>query len=142
MPRRRLTQKPNEQICFFFFALQSGNTWNLKSKFQVSSISGMSWQKTKFVRSIFLGESMAPICFRFYLTFTRNCSTLLTIFVFLVIFTASQLHLVIMGHLSQGILLLNALGIIICVSSVIDIWCKKKLAIFERIVFLTVKWWK
>ena len=77
------------------------------------------------------------ICFT-----TRNCSTLLTLFVFLVIFTASQLHLVIMGHLIQGILLLNALGIIICVSSVIDIWCKKKLAIFERIVFLTVKWWK
>ena len=58
---------------------------------------------------------------------TRNCSTLWTLFVFLVIFTASQLHLAIMGHLIQGILLLNALGIIICVSSDIDMRCKKKL---------------
>ena len=56
MARRRFSQKSKEPICFF--ALQSGNTWNLKSKFKNSSISGLSWQKNtnSFVR---LRESMA-----------------------------------------------------------------------------------
>ena len=50
MGRRRFSQKPNEPVCFF--------AWNLKWKFQVSSIYGLSWKKTNlFVR--FLEESMA-----------------------------------------------------------------------------------
>ena len=56
MARHRLSQKMNKPI-WFFFALQSGNTWNLKSKSQVSSISGLSWQKKKLFVP-FLGEFM------------------------------------------------------------------------------------
>ena len=55
---------------FFFLALQSRNSWNLKSIFQVSSISGLSWQKTKFVHSFFGRIFAAPICFWFYPTFS------------------------------------------------------------------------
>ena len=48
LARRRFSQKSNER--FFSFALQSGNTWNLKFQFQVSSISGLSWQKKNQIR--------------------------------------------------------------------------------------------
>ena len=47
-PKKRMNE-------FFFvcFALQSGNTWNLKSKFQVSSISGLSRQKNQINLFVF-----------------------------------------------------------------------------------------
>ena len=72
MSRRRFSRKLNKQVCFL--ALQSGNTWNLKLKFQVSSISGLLLQKNtpKFVRSFFWRIYGAPICFWFYLTFINN----------------------------------------------------------------------
>ena len=91
----------------------------------------ISFSSTQVASRIENCKTFTPFIYHLKVCFTtRNCSTLLTLFVFLVIFTASQLHLAIMGHLIQGILLLNALEIIICVSSVIDIWCKKNPIIF------------
>ena len=58
MARHRFSQKTNKRIWFFLPWQESGNTFNLKFRFQVSSISGLSYGKksNSFVR--FLGESM------------------------------------------------------------------------------------
>ena len=65
----------NRSINFvtIFFTLQSGYTLNLKStsKFQVSSISGLSWQKKTNSYVCFSGEYIS-VCFRFYLTLIQQ----------------------------------------------------------------------
>ena len=58
----------------FLLPWQSGNNWNLKFWFQVSSISGLWSKKTKSVHSVFGRIYGAPICLWFYMTFNNRLS--------------------------------------------------------------------
>ena len=55
---------------FFFLSWRSGITWNLRFRLQVSSISGPSGKKNKFVRSFLEEVFFRQFCFWDLLTFS------------------------------------------------------------------------